>query len=358
MEEYPRAGEGETIKERPQRLQADVRDAQPGHEAAAFLAAIVESSDDAIISKSLQGIITTWNLSAERLFGYTAAEAVGRPVTMLIPEDRLGEEPAILARINAGERVDHFETIRRRKDGTFIDISLTISPIRSSDGTIIGASKIARDISERKRAAEHQDMLLREMHHRVKNLFAITGSIISLAARTAQTPAELADSMKNRLIALSRAHQLTLPSFSGEEPSPAQSTTFFTLMENLLSPFEDKDAGRWHLHGEDLHISAERVTSLALLFHEYATNAVKYGALSVADGRLDVTVTSQPDCVEIVWQEANTSAATAGQAEKTGFGTTLERMLVQSMKAQVSREWQAHGLLIKLTLPRDALAKA
>ncbi len=201
MEEYPRAGEGETIKERPQRLQADVRAAQPGHEASAFLAAIVESSDDAIISKSLQGIITTWNLSAERLFGYSADEAVGRPITILIPEDRLGEEPAILARINAGERVDHFETVRRRKDGTLIDISLTISPIRSSDGTIIGASKIARDISERKRAAEHQDMLLREMHHRVKNLFAITGSIISLAARTAQTPAELADSMKNRLIA-------------------------------------------------------------------------------------------------------------------------------------------------------------
>lgn len=236
MEDDLRAADGGTIKDRLHRLQADLRAAQPGHEAAAFLAAIVESSDDAIISKSLQGIITTWNLSAERLFGYTAAEAVGRPITILIPEDRLDEEPAILARINAGERVDHFETIRRRKDGTIIDISLTISPIRSNDGTIIGASKIARDISERKRAAERQTMLLREMHHRVKNLFAITGSIITLAARTAQTPAELADSMKSRLIALSHAHQLTLPSFSGEEAAPEKSTTFFSLLTNLLSP--------------------------------------------------------------------------------------------------------------------------
>lgn len=132
MEDDRRADDGEIIKDRLKRLQADMMVAQPGHEAAAFLAAIVESSDDAIISKSLKGIITTWNLSAERLFGYTADEAIGQPITILIPEDRLGEEPAILTRINAGERVDHFETIRRRKDGTLIDISLTISPIRAA----------------------------------------------------------------------------------------------------------------------------------------------------------------------------------------------------------------------------------
>lgn len=358
MEEYPRAGEGETVEDRLQRLQADVWAAKPGHEAATFLAAIVESSDDAIISKSLQGIITTWNLRAERLFGYTAAEAVGRPITILIPEDRLDEEPAILARIHAGERVDHFETVRRRKDGTFIDISLTISPIRSSDGTIIGASKIARDISERKRAAERQDMLLREMHHRVKNLLAITGSIISLAARTAKTPLELADSMKNRLIALSRVHQLTLPSFSGEEASTKNPTTFHTLLENLLSPFEEKGARRWQFHGDNPHISADRATSLALLFHEYATNAVKYGAPSMADCRLDVTVTSEPGHLEIVWQESRASATIPGPPEKTGFGTTLEKMMVQSLHADVSREWRSQALLIKLTLPRNALAKA
>ncbi|MGV2113745.1 sensor histidine kinase [Agrobacterium salinitolerans] len=318
------------------------------------LPAIVESSDDAIISKSLQGIITTWNLSAERLFGYTAAEAVGRPITILIPEDRLDEEPAILARINAGERVDHFETVRRRIDGTFIDISLTISPIRSSDGTIIGASKIARDISERKRAAERQNMLLREMHHRIKNLFAITGSIISLAARTAKTPPELADSMKNRLIALSHAHQLTLPSLGGDGASSEQPTTIFALLENFLSPFEEKGAGRWHLHGKNLDISADRATSLALLFHEYATNAAKYGALSLSDGRLDVTVTSEPDHIEVVWRESHASAMIPGPPGKTGFGTTLEKMMVQSLKADVSREWKSHGLLIKLTLPRNA----
>jgi len=337
-----------------ERFLGDVSAVQPGHDAAAFLAAIVESSDDAIVSKSLDGIITTWNLSAERLFGYTATEVVGRPITILIPEDRLDEEPAIIARIKAAERVDHFETVRRRKDGTLIDISLTISPIRGSDGKIVGASKIARDISERKRVIEQQGMLLREMHHRVKNLFAITSSIITLAARTASTPEELAEGMKNRLISLSHAHQMTLPSFSGGVSSADQNTTFFTLLTHLLSPFEGRDTRRWHLHGDDTHISADRLTSLALLFHEYATNAVKYGALSASEGRLDITLTSAPDCFQIMWLESNTMPEPDAGSKESGFGTTLEKMLIRALNAQVSREWQPHGLLIKLTLPRDA----
>jgi PAS domain S-box-containing protein len=118
---------------------------------AMLLGAIIESSDDAIISKDLNGIITSWNNGAERLFGYTAAEAVGNPITILIPPDRLDEEPEILARLRRGERVDHFETIRRRKDGTLLNISLTISPVKNASGKVVGASKIARDITESKR---------------------------------------------------------------------------------------------------------------------------------------------------------------------------------------------------------------
>lgn len=121
---------------------------------AALLAAIVDSTDDGIISKSLSGIITSWNKGAERMFGYTAQEAIGRSITMLIPRDRLDEEPAILERLGRGERVDHFETIRVRKDGSPIEVSLTISPVKDEDGQIVGASKIARDITERKRTEE------------------------------------------------------------------------------------------------------------------------------------------------------------------------------------------------------------
>ena len=108
------------------------------------LAAIVESSDDAIVSKTLDGIITTWNSGAERMFGYRADEVIGKPITILIPPSSLDEEPAILARIRKGERIEHYETVRRRKDGSLLNVSLSVSPVRDANGTIIGASKIAR----------------------------------------------------------------------------------------------------------------------------------------------------------------------------------------------------------------------
>ncbi|HEV8366802.1 MAG TPA: PAS domain S-box protein [Pyrinomonadaceae bacterium] len=119
-----------------------------------WLSAIIESADDAIISKTLDGIITSWNKGAERIFGYTAEEVIGKSVTILIPPGHGDEEPTILSRLRAGERVEHYETIRRRKDGELIDISLTVSPIMSAHGRVIGASKIARDVTDRRRAQE------------------------------------------------------------------------------------------------------------------------------------------------------------------------------------------------------------
>jgi len=130
----------------------DITERKQAERATLLLGAIIDSSDDAIISKDLNGVITSWNIGAERLFGYAADEVIGRPVTILIPFDRLEEEPKILSRLKRGERVDHFETIRQRKDGALLDISLTISPVKDRRGNIIGVSKIARDITERKRA--------------------------------------------------------------------------------------------------------------------------------------------------------------------------------------------------------------
>jgi PAS domain S-box-containing protein len=141
-----------------QRLYAGVRDVL-GQSHSQQLAAIVASSDDAIISKDLDGVIATWNRGAEKLFGYTAAEAIGQPITILFPADRIDEEASILARIRSGERIEHYETVRRRKDGQRVQISLTVSPILDANGQVIGAAKIGRDITARKKAEEAQSAL-------------------------------------------------------------------------------------------------------------------------------------------------------------------------------------------------------
>lgn len=135
-------------------IRVDITERKRAEEVRERLAAVVESSDDAIIGKTVDGTITSWNRGAEKVFGYSSAEAVGKPMQMLVPPERANEGPDILARIGRGESVDHFETIRVRKDGTYIDVSTTISPIRDSSGVIVGASKIARDITERKCAEQ------------------------------------------------------------------------------------------------------------------------------------------------------------------------------------------------------------
>jgi PAS domain S-box-containing protein len=156
-----------------------------------WLPAIIESADDAIISKTLQGIITSWNKAAERIFGYSANEIIGKPVLVIIPPELQSEETIILSKIRSGDRIDHFETVRLRKDGTRVDISLTVSPIRTPDGKIIGASKIARDITDKKRAERERQILLK-------------------AAEDARHDAEMANRAKDNFLAL-LSHELRTP---------------------------------------------------------------------------------------------------------------------------------------------------
>ena len=139
---------------------SEARLAEPG--LSSLLASIVETSDDAIVSKNLDGVITSWNRGAERVFGYSAGEVVGQPITIVIPEDRQSEECEILTRVRRGGRIDHFETVRQRKDGSLIVVSLTVSPVKNAEGKIVGASKIARDITEQKRSQEQIATLARE----------------------------------------------------------------------------------------------------------------------------------------------------------------------------------------------------
>ena len=305
----------------------DISERKQAEYTAKQFSAIVESSDDAIVSKDLNGVVRTWNPGAERLFGYPAEEIIGKPITTLIPPDRRDEEVRILERLRNGERIDHYETVGQRKDGSLVEISLTVSPIKGADGRIIGASKIARDITERREALDRQQLLLREMNHRVKNLFALAGSVVTLSARSAGTPGELAESVRQRLGALARAHDLTLPNIAKGEESRDRATTLSALVRTIVSPYVTEMDARVTISGPDVSISGSAVMSMALLLHEISTNAAKYGALSSQSGRVDVSWLLWNDEVLLAWREHG-GPALNGQPEHEGFGSLLARLTV------------------------------
>ena len=267
-----------------------------------------------------------------RLFGYPAEEIIGKPIATLIPPDRRDEEVRILERLRNGERIDHYETVGQRKDGSLVEISLTVSPIKGADGRINGASKIARDITERREALDRQQLLLREMNHRVKNLFALAGSVVTLSARSAGTPGELAESVRQRLGALARAHDLTLPNIAKGEESRDRATTLAALVRTIVSPYVTEMDARVTISGPDVSISGSAVMSMALLLHEISTNAAEYGALSSQSGRVDVSWSLWNDELLLAWREHG-GPALNGQPEHEGFGSLLARLTVTGQLA-------------------------
>jgi len=317
----------------------------------AWLHAIIDSSEYAILSKTLDGIITTWNPGATRLFEYTAEEAIGKPVTIVIPDERLHEEDEILRRLRAGERVEQFETVRRRKSGHLVDISLSATPIRNSTGEILGASKIARDISAEKTAKRQQELLLQEMRHRIKNLFSVSASLVQLSARSTRTVSEFAADLTDRLVALSRAHDLTLPA---EQDNEVMSASLLAFLEAIVSPHAAGEE-RITITGDDASIGGNALTSMALIFHEFTTNAAKYGALSVPDGRLRVETALDQERLVLHWIEQG-GPTTLNEPVVPGFGTVLERASLGSLKGTVKRSWTDRGLAIELRIPVVNLA--
>jgi len=318
----------------------DMSEHQRAEQVSHRLAAIIESSDDAIISKDLNGVIATWNKGAERLFGYLEQEAVGKPITMLIPEQHRDEETRILERIRSGERIDHFETIRRRKDGSLVSISLTVSPITDGLGRIVGASKIARDITEQKRREEQIGLLAREADHRTKNLLALAQATVHLT--NGETAAELKSAIEGRLRALANAHTLL-----------AQSRWAGADLRNLaleeLSPYRAEDCARTRIEGPDMMLEQQPAQAIALALHELTTNAVKYGALSVPSGRIALTWRRQSvNRLSLRWVE--TGGPQVVPPTRQGFGTRVVTRICEQLNGALKFDWRADGLICDIAI--------
>jgi PAS domain S-box-containing protein len=312
----------------------DLSDHQRAERTARRLAAIVESSDDAIVSKDLNGIIETWNKGAERLFGYLAEEVVGKSITIIIPPERQHEEVGILDRIRRGEPIDHFETQRCRKDGSLVDVSLSISPVTDETGKIIGASKIARDITEQKRREQQISLLAREADHRTNNLLAVAQATVHLTQ--AETAADLKKAIEGRLRALANAHGMMAQSrWAGAD--------LHQLVAMELSPYFRDGDPRAQIDGPKVLLRPEMAQATAMAVHELATNAVKYGALSTSSGRVRVQWSlKSASKLHLSWEEAGGPAVKVPSRE--GFGTRAITRMLGQLDGEVKFGWHKDGL--------------
>jgi PAS domain S-box-containing protein len=302
------------------------------------LASIVESSNDAIVSKNLAGIITSWNMSAERIFGFTADEAVGQPITIIIPIERHNEERDILNRIRRGERTDHFETVRQRKDGSLIFVSLTVSPVTDTNGVIVGASKIARDISDQRRTQDQLAMLAREAEHRSKNLLSTVQAIVNLSR--SDTVEDLKQAISGRILSLANVHSLfTETRWIGAELS--------SIIRQEMAPFSEKGGGQVRTQGPSVLLEPDAAQAFAMILHELATNASKYGALSVANGQVDLKWSRDSSGkLRLVWAETN--GPPVQEPTRQGFGTRIIDSMVTQQKGEARFDWRPEGLICEI----------
>lgn len=213
--------------------------------------------------------------------------------------------------------------------------------------------ELAAQAEALKQAARDKDLLLREINHRIKNLFSLTAGLISLSARAATSVEELEADLKARLQALARAHELTLPDLSDSATSP--STTVMALMEAIFEAHGTSDSSRIVITGTDAPLTGKALTSFALLLHELVTNAAKYGALSASAGRLAIGISVADHELQLLWEERGVKPPTENTTRE-GFGSTLERATLTGLDGVISREWTDDGLSLRLNLPLTKLA--
>lgn len=311
------------------------------------LAAIVATSNDAIISKTLDGIVTTWNDAASAIFGYAPEEIIGQSIMRIIPQELREEEEQLLERLRRGELVMPFDTVRLHKDGRRVDISLTISPLRNDAGTVVGASKISRDIGPRKRSEALQAQLFDELSHRVKNTLATMQSIAALSLkRPGSDPRSFVASFSGQLQALGTAHDLIVQ-------ERMQGANLRELVGRVVRP---DGTSRLELEGTDMVLDLRLAVPLALALNELATgiarawDPVRVG-WELHDGSRLV----------LCWHEAGSGEpfSADGRDSLDGLDNAVLKRVLDSVDGSVWMEGAAGGRAIRidLPLPRDSAAR-
>jgi PAS domain S-box-containing protein len=320
--------------------------------AQAHLAAIVSSSPSAVVSLSPTGIIRTWNDAATRLFGYSASEAIGQPVSILAPDDTHASLNKMYASVRSGSTV-HADVIRRHKDGRLLDVSVNIAPMYDDAGTVVGISSINRDIGERKARERHIEFLMRELAHRSKNMLAVVQAIAGQTARTSPSMAEFQVRFSHRVAAMARSQDLLVARNWKGAPMGE-------LVRAQLAPFADETFSRIAIAGPELELKADAVHSLTLALNELATNAAKYGALSVPEGRVaiawelrDGVATATPR-FHMSWRESDGPPVTP--PARKGFGhVVISQMVAGSLRGHVTLDYAKDGLWWAIDAPSTSV---
>ena len=310
------------------------------------LAAIVDSSQDAVIGNGLDATVVSWNEGASRLFGTAAAEAVGRPMPDLVRRALPCDWAGLLERLQQGEQLPAFECEGIGGRGEKVEVIMTLSPVREADGRLAGVSLVARDISARKAAEQKAALLLGELDHRVKNILAIVSAVVAQTLNTSATPEAFAVEIDGRIQAIAKAHSLLTQSGQGEVALRA-------ILETELAPY-DRARANVAIEGLDVALTPKAGLALAMAVHELVSNAVKYGALSTGSGRLtvrwDVARTAETATLMFAWTESGGPAIVT--PTRRGFGTTvIERTLVYELDADVTREFATGGLRCTIAIP-------
>ncbi len=328
----------------------DVTDRRRAEAVSRQLAAIVDSSRDAVISIDADGLIDSWNPGAVTIYGFAAAEMIGKPLSVLNDPGQPGDVPDCLARFREGAQTLHYEVSRMRADGTPVWVSVTQSPLRDRSGALLGASSIARDITDRRQAEQHRDTLMGELNHRVKNSLAVVQAIASQTMRGDISLADARLAFSERLRVMARAHDLLVTSnWSG--------TDLASVIKATIDPHQGGQS-RFSVSGPYVALKPQLAVTFCLALHELCTNAAKYGALSVPEGRVDITwtVTGPADKSRLWWQWAESGGPAVTAPVRKGFGSSLiEKVLPMELFGEVSVAYATTGVVCVLQSPVPGL---